>query len=119
MSGKNNTILVAGDFLGDLEKFAEHLRSETFNVLPVRSRKSVVTIARSDLPSLILLDYPTCFDTCRMLKHIIYLSRELLKIFSRTRHQRNFATFLDEAARQRGTETGSDTCYDGYPNIRI
>jgi hypothetical protein len=35
---------------------------------------------------------------------IIYLSRELLKVFSRTRQQRNFATFLDEAARQRGTE---------------
>ena len=44
---------------------------------------------------------------------IIYLTRELLEVFSRTRQQRNFATFLDEAARQRGTETGSDTCYDG------
>jgi hypothetical protein len=45
--------------------------------------------------------------------------RELLEVFSRTRQQRNFATFLDESARQRGTETGSDTCYDSYPNIRI
>ena len=50
---------------------------------------------------------------------VIYLMRELLKVFSRTRQQRNFATFLDETARQRGTETGSDTRYDGYPNIGI
>ena len=26
---------------------------------------------------------------------------------------------LDEVARQRGTETGSDTRYDGHPSIRI
>jgi DNA-binding response OmpR family regulator len=29
----------------------------------------VVTLARSELPSLIILDFPTCFDICRMLKH--------------------------------------------------
>ncbi len=68
MSGDRVTILLAGDDSSDLEKLTALLLAERFKVLPVADRKGIVTLARSEVPSLILLDLKSCFDICRMLK---------------------------------------------------
>jgi DNA-binding response OmpR family regulator len=68
MSEKADTILVAGDYSDDLEKLTISLRAENFNVLPIPNRDSVLTLARSKAPSLILLDFKSSFDICRILK---------------------------------------------------
>ena len=68
MSGKKETILVAGDNADDLTKLAIHLQAEKFKVLPIKYQESIMTLARSELPDLILLDFKSCFDICRMLK---------------------------------------------------
>ena len=59
---------MAGDDADDLEKLAIRLQAEKFKVLPVKNRDSVINLARSELPSLILLDFQSCFDICRILK---------------------------------------------------
>jgi len=68
MSGDQVTILLAGDNPSELENLAASLLAETFRVLPVADRTTIVTLARSEVPSIILLDLRSCFDICRMLK---------------------------------------------------
>jgi len=68
MSGERVTILLAGDNPSDLEKLTAYLLAERFKVLPVADRTAIVMLARSEVPSLILLDLNSCFDTCRTLK---------------------------------------------------
>ncbi len=68
MSGEQVTILLAGDDSSDLEKFTAFLLPERFKVLSVPDRTGIVTLARSESPSLIRLDLKACFDICRMLK---------------------------------------------------
>jgi DNA-binding response OmpR family regulator len=68
MNEKADTILLAGDNGDDLDKLALGLQAEKFKVLPVKNRDSVITLGRSELPSLILLDFQSCFDICRILK---------------------------------------------------
>ena len=68
MSDKAATVLVAGGYPNDLEKLTVSLRAENFDVLPVHNRESIINLARSELPSLILLDFESCFDICRLLK---------------------------------------------------
>src|SRR5271167_2616695 len=65
---EKNTILVGGDDTDGLRKLVLGLHSEKFKVFPVSNRDSIVILARSEIPSLILLDLKSCFDICRMLK---------------------------------------------------
>ena len=68
MSGKNNTILAASDSTEELKSLIISLQAEKFKVFSVGNRDSIITLARCELPSLILLDFKSCFDICRMLK---------------------------------------------------
>ena len=68
MSGNKDTILVTGDDDVDLAKLVVTLQAEKYKVLPINNRDLVVTVARSEVPNLILLDFKSCFDLCRMLK---------------------------------------------------
>jgi two-component system alkaline phosphatase synthesis response regulator PhoP len=69
MNRKRTAILVAGDNTNDLSALTAHLQTEGFEVIPVANRISILTIARSEVPSLIILDLQPCFDFCRALKH--------------------------------------------------
>lgn len=68
MTGETVTILFLADESSDLQKITSLLLAEGFKVLPVTDRRSIVTVARSEVPSLILLDLQPCFDICRKLK---------------------------------------------------
>jgi DNA-binding response OmpR family regulator len=68
MSGKDITILVAGDNRLELEELTSRLIVERFKAISVANRESIVTVARSEVPGLILLDLKSCFDVCRNLK---------------------------------------------------
>ena len=68
MSGERVAILLAGDDSSDLEKLTASLLAKRFKVLPVTDRTGLVTLARSEVPNLILLDLKSCFDICRTLK---------------------------------------------------
>jgi DNA-binding response OmpR family regulator len=68
MSGERVAILLAGDNPGDLENLTASLLAERFKVLPITDRTAIVTLSRSEVPSLILLDLKSCFDICRTLK---------------------------------------------------
>lgn len=68
MSGKEDTILVASDDTNDLSRLAIRLQAERFKVLSISNRTAIVSVARSEVPSLILLDLKSCFNICRMLK---------------------------------------------------
>jgi two-component system alkaline phosphatase synthesis response regulator PhoP len=68
MSGKQVVILVAGDEPSDLENLSARLIAEKFKVSPVADRTAIMTLARSEVPNLILLDLKSCFDICRLLK---------------------------------------------------
>jgi DNA-binding response OmpR family regulator len=109
MSNKRDSILVVGDFPDNLEKLIISLRAENFKVLPVVDPTVLVTLARSEVPSLILLDLKSCFDICRMLK-------------------RNFVTEpipiitllfpADEVDRVAAMELGADDCMAKPFNFR-
>jgi DNA-binding response OmpR family regulator len=60
--------LLAGDDLTEIENLTSRLLVEKFKVLPVKDRTAIITLARSEVPSLILLDLKSCFDICGMLK---------------------------------------------------
>ncbi len=68
MSGERITILLAGDDPSEIQNLSASLQAENLKVLPVNNRDSVVNLARCEVPSLILLDFKSCFDICRMLK---------------------------------------------------
>jgi DNA-binding response OmpR family regulator len=68
MSGQRTAILLAGDNISDIEYLNEGLIKEGFRVLSVSDKERVVTIARCEVPNLILLDLQSCFDVCRSLK---------------------------------------------------
>ncbi len=65
---RKDTILAAGDYSDDLDMLVMRLRTEKFKVIPIKDRNTVVDIARSEMPSLIILDFKSNFDLCRMLK---------------------------------------------------
>lgn len=68
MSEIRDTILVGGEDAVDLAKLSNCLHAENLKVLPIENRDLIITLARSELPSLILLDFKSCFDICRLLK---------------------------------------------------
>ena len=68
MTEKTDKMLIVGDNAADLTKLAYGLQTEKFKVLPISNRDSIVRLARSEVPDLILLDLNSCFDICRMLK---------------------------------------------------
>jgi len=68
MSGERITILLAGDSPSDLGKLTAALQAEKIEVLTINNRDSIVNLTRTEVPSLILLDFKSCFDICRMLK---------------------------------------------------
>jgi DNA-binding response OmpR family regulator len=65
---RKDTILAAGDYFNDLDMLVIRLQAEKFKVIPIKDRNAVVDMARSEIPSLILLDFKSSFDLCRMLK---------------------------------------------------
>ena len=68
MSDNADTILVGGDCLDDLKSLTAYLLAERFKVLPIANRSKIVTLARHEVPDLIVLDLISCFDICRSLK---------------------------------------------------
>jgi DNA-binding response OmpR family regulator len=68
MNGEPVTILTGRDDPNDLEVLTSRLIAEKFKVLPVADRTAIVTLARSEVPNLIVLDLKSCFDVCRSLK---------------------------------------------------
>jgi DNA-binding response OmpR family regulator len=68
MSGSEVTILIGSDDLRSLGDLADLLQAEGFKVISVSDRAAVVPLARSELPTLIVLDLHSSFDICRMLK---------------------------------------------------
>jgi DNA-binding response OmpR family regulator len=68
VSDQRITILLAGDEPSGIENLTSRLLAERFKVIPVTQRTTIITLARSEVPSLILLDLKSCFDICRMLK---------------------------------------------------
>jgi DNA-binding response OmpR family regulator len=68
MNGEPVTILTGRDDPNDLEVLTSRLAAEKFKVLPVADRTAIVTLARSEVPKLIILDPKSCFDVCRSLK---------------------------------------------------
>jgi two-component system alkaline phosphatase synthesis response regulator PhoP len=68
MNGEQIAILVAGDEPSDLESLTARLLAEKFKVYTVADRTAIVSLARSEVPNLILLDLKSCFDICRLLK---------------------------------------------------
>ncbi len=63
-----DTILVAGDGESDLTKITDVLQSDKFMVVPLKNPDLIVTLTRSEMPSLIILDFNASFDICRTLK---------------------------------------------------
>ena len=68
MNGEPVTILTGRDDPNDLEVLTSRLVAEKFKVLPVADRTATVTLARSEVPNLIVLDLKSCFDVYRSLK---------------------------------------------------
>jgi DNA-binding response OmpR family regulator len=68
MPEKTDKILIVVDNAADLTKLTYGLQTEKFKVLPITDRDSVLRLARSEVPDLILFDLNSCFDICRMLK---------------------------------------------------
>ena len=68
MSEEQLTILLAGDHPEGFESLLSYLQGEGFKIVPVENRDSIVTMTRSTIPDLILLDLKSCFDICRLLK---------------------------------------------------
>jgi DNA-binding response OmpR family regulator len=68
MSGERITILLAGDDPSGIEHATSRLLIEGFKVLQIAERTGIITLARSEVPDLIILDLKSCFDICRMLK---------------------------------------------------
>jgi DNA-binding response OmpR family regulator len=61
-------VLVAGDNPNDLNNISTYLREEGFGTITVLDRATIITIARSERPDLVLLDFDECLDVCRKLK---------------------------------------------------
>ena len=59
---------MAGDDSNCLAKLIGPLQAEQFRIVTVTDREEVVTIARSEVPHLVLLDLKSPFDVCRNLK---------------------------------------------------
>ena len=68
MSEKFVSILLATDDMAALNDLTARLHAENFRVIPIGNRESIVTLARSERPDLILIDLDACFDICRLLK---------------------------------------------------
>lgn len=68
MSKHHAVILVAGDSPNDLNNISTYLRGEGFGTITVLDRATIITIARSERPNLVLLDFDECLDVCRKLK---------------------------------------------------
>lgn len=68
MSEDQIVVLVAGDDPSDLNNLSVYLRSEGYSTVTVLDRATIVAIARSERPNLILLDFAECLDICRKLK---------------------------------------------------
>jgi|ERR1700677_1038753 len=62
------TILVASDDLSEIAGFLSELQKEQFRTVAVAQREMIVTLCRSEMPSLIILDLMTPFNACRVLK---------------------------------------------------
>jgi DNA-binding response OmpR family regulator len=68
MIGESAILLVAGNNPSDLERLVSHLQNEEFRVLCLANRETILDLARSENPKLIIFDVGQCFDLCRTLK---------------------------------------------------
>jgi DNA-binding response OmpR family regulator len=109
MSGRQLTILLAGDHPGGFESLLSYLQSEGFKVIPVENRDSIVTMTRSMVPDLILLDLKSCFDICRQLKRNFVT--QPIPIIA-------LLTQADETDRIVVMELGADDCLGKPYNLR-
>ena len=101
MIGEKISILVAGDNPSDLKSLTVNLRTEGFKVLQMADRTEILTMARSEVPNLILLDLEPCFDICRLLKRNFVT--EIIPIIA-------ILSGAEESDRVAVLELGADDC---------